>query len=308
MRLFSIFSLLGVAHAITSSFNPSIIRGISWYGHETDTGKFTCTWQHPQEYYLEKLRDMGFNSLRVPFSYQYVKNGDFSDLDHFFDIVGNYNMTVMLDFHRINNYAQSPVPTDGISQEQFWDAWITIADRYKNRPELVALELFNEYQQSDPSYWNNFMKQTILHIEDRIPQRYNYVINGYNWGGNLAGISVEDLPMKDRVTYSIHKYRFSGNSVPSDWDMSFGSYPEKIMVSEWGFRTQSEGEDETWWGKMFIDYLKKRDIKNTYFWCLSHSTDTHALFFDNCEEANWEKLNIVQTLWQQDQKRLLRGT
>lgn len=305
MRLLSIFSFFGIAHAITSS--SSIIRGISFYGHETELGKFTCSWQHPTEYYLEKLQDMGFNSLRIPFSHQYVRNGDFSSLDHFFDIVGNYNMTVILDFHRINNYAQSPIPTDGISQEEFWDTWVTIANRYKDKKELVALELFNEYQQSDSNYWNNFMKQTILYIEDKIPQRFEYIVNGMNWGGSLAGISLEDIPIKDRVKYSIHKYIFSGNSVPSDWDVSFGSYPNKTIVTEYGFRTASEGEDQTWWGRMFIDYLKKRNIRNTYFWCVSHSSDTRALFFDDCENINWEKLKIIKTLWEGEQKRMLRG-
>lgn len=306
MRLLSIFSFFNIAHVITSS--PPIIRGINWYGHETELGKFTCSWQHPTEYYLEKLQNMGFNSLRIPFSHQYVQNGDFSSLDHFFDIIGNYNMTVILDFHRVNNYAQSPIPTDGISQEQYWNTWTTIANRYKDKKELVALELFNEYQQSDSTYWNNFMKQTILHLEEKIPQRYDYIVNGMNWGGSLAGISVEDLPLHDRIHYSIHKYRFSGNSVPSDWDVSFGSYADKIIVSEWGFKTASEGEDETWWGRMFIEYLKKRNIRNTYFWCLSHSGDTHALFFDDCENVNWEKLNIIKTLWEEEEKkRMLRG-
>lgn len=306
MRIFSFFSLFGIAHAITS-YNSSIVRGINWYGHETELGKFTCSWQHPTEYYLEKLQEMGFDSLRIPFSYQYIQNGDFSSLDHFFDIVGNYNMTVLLDFHRINSHAQSPVPTDGITQEQFWDAWVTIANRYKHHQELVGLELFNEYQQMDVQYWNNFMKQTILYIEDRIPQRFQYVVNGHSWGGSLAGISVEDLPIKDRVKYSIHKYKFSGNSVPSNWDVSFGSYPNKTYVTEFGFRTASEGEDETSWGKMFIDYLKKRDIRDTYFWCLSHSQDTKSLFMDDCETVNLEKLNIIRTLWQ-DEKRMLRGS
>lgn len=301
MRLLTIFTLFGTAQ--------SIIRGISWYGHETDRGAFTCTWQNPMEYYLEKLNDMGFNSLRVPFSYQYVQKGDFSSMDNFFNKVEQYNMTVILDFHRINNYAQSPVPTDGITKEAFWDAWTIMADRYKDRKQLVALELFNEYQGSDPAYWNDFMKQTILHLEEKIPQRYHYIVNGMNWGGNLAGISVEDLPIKDRVQYSIHKYLFSGNSVPSDWDMSFGAYPEKTIVTEWGFRTPDEGEDQTWWGRMFIDYLKKRNIRDTYFWCVSHSTDTKALLYDDCEHVNWDKLAIVKTLWEQDAKqRLLRGT
>lgn len=302
MRLLSIFSFFGIAHAITT-YHSSIIRGINWYGHETERGAFTCTWQHPQEYYLEKLQDMGFNSIRVPFSNQYVRNGDFSSLDHFFNIIGNYNMTVILDFHRVNNYAQSPVPTDGISQDEYWSTWVTIADRYKDKKELVALELFNEYQQADPTYWNNLMKQTILHIEEKLPQRYKYIVNGHSWGGSLAGVSLEDLAIKDRIEYSIHKYIFSGNSVPSDWDMSFGSYPNKTIITEWGFRTPDEGEDQTWWAHMFIDYLKKRGIRNSYFWCLSHSSDTKSLWYDNCEDINSMKLNIIRTLWEGEEKR-----
>lgn len=303
MRLFTLFSFFGTAHAIT--------RGINWYGHETDLGRFTCSWAHPTEHYLGQLADMGFNSLRVPFSYQYVRNGDFSSLDHFFNIVGNYNMTVVLDLHRINNNAQSPIPTDGISQEEFWDAWVAIASRYKDHKELVALELFNEEQYpgspENINYWNDFMKQTILYIEERIPDRFEYIVNGVAWGGSLAGISVEDLPIRDRVKYSIHKYIFSGNSVPSDWDISFGSYPEKTYVTEWGFRTADEGKDETWWARMFIGYLKKRNIRDTYFWTLANSGDTKALYYDDCGTINWEKFNIIKTLWQDEEKRMLRG-
>lgn len=298
MRLFTIFSFLGTAHAIT--------RGLNWYGHETELGKFTCSWAHPTEHYVDKLSNMGFNSLRIPFSYQYVRNGDFSSLDHFFNVMENYNMTVILDFHRVNNRAQSPTPTDGISENEYWDAWNIIADRYKNRKELVALELFNEYQYGDANYWNDFMKKTVLHLEDRFPQRFEYIINGHNWGGSLTGISLEELPMKDRIKYSIHKYIFSGNSVPSDWDVSFGSYPDKVLVTEWGFRTPDEGEDQTGWARSFINYLKKRNIKNTYFWCLSHSGDTRALFYDNCEDINWEKFKIIKTLWEDEERRMLR--
>jgi pimeloyl-ACP methyl ester carboxylesterase len=217
-------------------------------------------------------------------------------------------MTVVLDFHRINNHAQSPVPTDGISQEQFWDAWVSIANRYKDHKELVALELFNEYQQSDTQYWNDFMKKTILHIEERIPQRFEYICNGHSWGGSLAGITLEDLPIKDRIKYSIHTYIFSGNSVPANWDIVFGSYPKKVLVTEWGFRTPDEGEDQTWWARIFINYLKKRNIRNTYFWTVANSQDTRALWYDNCQDINWEKLKMIQTLWQDEEKRMLRGS
>lgn len=295
MRLLSFFSFFSYAHAIT--------RGINWYGHETELGKFSCSWAHDTEHYLDKLSGIGFNSLRIPFSYQYVRNGDFSSMDHFFDVVPRYNMTVVLDFHRVHNYAQSPVPTDGISKEEYWDAWSVIANRYKDRKELVALELFNEYQGGDAGYWNDLMGQTVSHLESKFPNRFDYYINGMNWGSNLAGISLENLPTANRTRYTIHRYIFNSNN---DWDTQFGPHADKVLVTEWGFRTPDEGEDQTGWARSFIDYLKKRNIRDTYFWTLSHSSDTKALFYDDCENINWNKFNIIKTLWE-DKRRLRRS-
>lgn len=295
MRVLSFFSFFGTAQAI--------IRGISFYGHETDLQTFSLSWFHPTEYYVDKMANLGFNSFRIPFSYQYVKNGDFSSLDRFFNSVEKHNMTVVLDFHRVNNYAQSPIPTDGISEQEYWDAWVAIADRYKNRKELVALELFNEYQYNDANYWNDIMRRTAIHLEGHFPERFQYYINGMNWGGNLRGIDLEDLPFKDRIRYTIHKYIFSGNSVPSDWDISFGAHPNKTIVTEFGFKDQP---DQLEWGRTFTDYLKKHNIRDSYFWVLGISGDTGGIVKDNDgETVEWSKYNILKTYW--DEKRMLRG-
>lgn len=294
--MLSLFSFFGTAQAI--------IRGISFYGHETDLKTFSLSWFHPTEYYVDKIANLGFNSFRIPFSYQYVKNNDFSSLDSFFNSVENYNMTVVLDFHRVNNYAQSPVPTDGITEQEYWDAWVKIAGRYQHRKELVALELFNEYQYNDADYWNDIMRRTAMHLEKHFPERFQYYINGMNWGGNLKGIDLEDLPFKDRIRYTIHKYIFSGNSVPADWDISFGSYPHKTIVTEFGFKDQA---DELAWGRTFTDYLKKHNIRDSYFWVLGVSGDTGGIVKDNDgETVEWSKYNILKKYWEEE-KRMLRG-
>lgn len=294
MRLLTYFSLIGCAHAI--------VRGINLFGLETQNKDFMCSWVHGIEYYVDIVYSMGFNSFRIPFSYQYVHDGDFSKMDRLFDSVRGKNITVVLDFHRINNNAQSPVPTDGISEQDYWNALTIVADRYKDRKELTGLDLFNEYQGTDVKFWNGFLEKTVLTLEKKFPNRFNYYLGGTNWGGSLTGINLEHLPFKERLYYTIHKYIFSGNSVPSNWDQTFPLKneipPERISVGEWGFRTVDEGEDQTWWAQMFVDYLWSRNITNTYFWCLSQSGDTKSLFYDNCQDINWTKYNFIRSqMW-----------
>lgn len=290
MRLLAFLSLVGCAHAI--------VRGINLFGLETENRDFMCSWVHGIEHYVNILDGMGFNSFRIPFSYQYVREADFSKMDKLFDSVKDRNITILLDFHRINNMAQSPTPTDGITEQDYWNAWHTMADRYKDRPELVGLDLFNEYQGRNVTYWNDMMERTMLTMEENFPGRFRYYVGGTNWGGSLAGINLEHLPFRDRIYYIIHKYIFSGNSVPSDWDISFPNQKhipaERIAVGEWGFRTADEGEDQMWWAKMFVDYLWTKNVTSTYFWCMSQSGDTKSLFYDNCLDVNWTKYNFIR--------------
>lgn len=296
--LFSFFGFFNVAHGIT--------KGINIYGLETSLGDFACRWVHPIDYYITTMHDLGFDSLRVPFSYEYVRKGDFTMMDKMFDSAHANNMTVVLDFHRVYNSGQSPVPTDGISELDYWNAWEIIAGRYQYHKELVALELFNEYQGSDAHYWNNIMKNVITYLEGKFPKRFMYWVGGTNWGGSLAGISLEDHPIKDRIRYTIHKYIFSGNSVPADWDISFGSYPEKTIVTEWGFKNQ---DDQKAWAKTFVEYLKKRGVTSTYYWCLAISGDTGGLWKDDCQTIEWEKYDILKTLWDENIKhKMLRSS
>lgn len=285
MRLFSFLSLLGVAQAIT--------KGINIYGLETEGRNFVCSWVHPVEYYVDEVHRLGFNSLRIPFAYQWVQEGDFSKMDDMFRAVQQYpDMTVLLDFHRIWNTRQSFNPTDGISLDQFKDAWVRVLERYEVIPNLVAIDIFNEYQGGDAGYWNWILHDVVQHIENRFPGRFHYHVGGLNWGGNLIGISLEDLPFRDRIQYTIHRYHFSGG----DWNSAFGNMPaNRIHVGEFGWKTENWNEKE--WAWKFIDFLKGKGIRNTYFWTVAHSGDTGGLWWDDCNNINYEKYEQLKTLW-----------
>lgn len=82
-------------------FVDASIRGMNIYGLETPRKDFVCSWQHPVGWYIDKLHELGFNSLRVPISLEYVMDNKCYKLQELFDSVNKYDdMTVTLDMHR----------------------------------------------------------------------------------------------------------------------------------------------------------------------------------------------------------------
>jgi len=279
-----------------------MIRGMNYYGLETTSRDFVCGWVHRPSYYLEKLDYLGFNSIRLPFSLQYVNEGNFEKMDEFFDALSKYgNMTVVLDMHRVFSSHQGPTPTEnGVSLDEFIDGWTRIAKRYQNNTQLIGLDIFNEYQGTDVGYWNDILHQILVRLEDVFPNRFLYFVGGTRWGGDLRNINLEDLPFNKRIRYTIHKYSFStlGNSMEADWDWSFGEFrdiPHKVSVGEWGFKTQNW--DQKNWGTNFVNYLIQHNVRDTYFWTIAHSGDTDGLWFDDCENINIEKYNFIKAIW-----------
>ena len=282
-------------------FVQGIIKGYNFYGLETNLKDFTCTWKHPVDFYVNQLQTFGFNSIRVPFSKQWVDEGDFSKMDNFIQVSTQLNMTILLDFHRVDSDFQSANPFNDLSLTQYTDAWITVLNRYVDNPNVFAAGLFNEFQGGDEKgeYWSEMMRQTISKIELSQPvNRWIYFVGGCEWGGNLHTIDLENEIYSDRVRYEIHKYHFSGLRTREDWDYSFGNHTGKVILGEWAINRDS-------WDDRFISYLIEKDIKNNYYWTVSNSGDTINLWQNDCETINWDVINKIKLLW--DGKRLLRS-
>ena len=282
------------------------IRGISWYGYETPRRGLTCDWANPMEHYVEELYGMGFRSIRVPFSWEWASSGDgtfFTALDHVFDVVARYdNMNIVLDCHRVFASHQGPQPEESyVTMDMFIDMWKRVITRYIDRPQLLGIEPFNEFQTNDPQYVNNKLTEIISALEDEFPNKLMYYAGGARWGGSLHGISLEHLPFaKERIRYVWHKYHFSsGSNYEQDWDWSLGEIaqnePHRIIVGEFGWITEEPAQRE--WALRLVDYLKQRGIHDSFLWTLALSGDTHALYYDDCTTVDWDKLSIVKQLW-----------
>ena len=274
------------------------IRGINFYGLETPRKDFVCSWAHSVGWYVDKLAELGFNSLRVPISLEYAMDEKCYKLQQVLSAAESHGMTVVLDMHRIFPDRQSYSPEEKwVTLDTFIKGWKTVLKAHGDSPALVGVDVFNEFQGTDAKYWNGVLRKVVTELEQEFPGRFIYYVGGCNWGGNVHDINLEDLPFSDRVRYTIHKYHFSGRD-RTDWDYSFGPYADKLMVGEWGFKTQVQEEKE--WALRFTSYLVERGVTDNYFWTIAHSGDTDGLWYDDCENINWEKYEIIKSVWRRE--------
>ena len=152
-----------------------IIKGLNWFGFETQYFNLMCTWAHDIEWHIEKIDELGFNYIRLPFSVEFTEKGDWKDMDEFFEKIQYYNIDVALDCHRLHSTHQSAKPYDNyVSFDDFLESWRTILSRYVDVPNLKAVDIFNEYQSDNYVEWNSIARQTLEYLEYHFPGRFKY--------------------------------------------------------------------------------------------------------------------------------------
>lgn len=281
---------------------PPHIKAISCYGLETNLRNTVCSWVHPAPYYITKFKELGFNSVRVPISVQYLVENNYDVLDSIVKRCDELDLKIVLDIHRIGNNYQEYSPDKGIEEysgvnnrDEMMMQIIKILTRYVNNKSVGGIVTWNEYQGMDINYKRDYDTHFIEHVQAAFgPDRFFFFVTGLLWGGILNGYTLEDKPFADKVIYSVHKYHFSGTGRRDDWEASFGNAfpPEKIVIGEFGFRNPEDLQ----FGREFTQYLIDKGIKNWAFWCLAHSGDTGGLWFDDCENIDWAKYDILKKL------------
>lgn len=307
MRVLSFTTILSLIGTCSSR----VIRGLNVFGFETEYMALMCTWAHDVEWNVAKISSLGFNTLRIPFSYDYVKRGDFGQMDELFRASAKYGLDIVLDYHRLHKTHQSFAPYDNeIPFDAFLWSWKELLDRYQSKKELVAVDIWNEYQGENYVEWNNLSRQIVSFLESHFPSRFTYFVGGTGWGGNLHYINLEDLPFSDRIRYSLHKYHFSDKEKYEDkWEWSF--HPNKTVMNIGEFGYESSQAIQVEWVKRFIAYLRKVGVRDSFFWCWSFNSDPQGILLSDCESVDHSKVEMLKTLWSdypgRRQYRNLRG-
>ena len=248
------------------------MTGCNWFGYNTGTNLFDGVWNCNLQSSLESIANRGFNLLRLPISAELLlqwKNGEYPNANYnqalnpelngmnsleIFDLVldlcEEYGIKVMIDIHSANTDASGhnhPVwYTDRITADQWQEALVWIADRYKNDDTIVAYDLKNEphgkpeetlhaiwNDSEDDNNWPYAAKNAANAILDINPHAlivvegieiYPTDISSNNftstdksdyhttwWGANLMG--VRDYPIdlgseerNKQLVYSVHDY------------------------------------------------------------------------------------------------------
>lgn len=323
--------------------NESVqLRGVSWFGFETQDFVVNGMYSHTMDFYFDVMRSVGINAIRVPFSAEWIHynfdiypwNGMYSAdpslaekksieiLDLFFDKAEANGMVIMLDLHRLHKEYISELwysPTDDkYPSDVFVDTWEAILSRYKDRPNLMAVDLLNEphgpatWGSGNPSTdWNTFVEYVIPALTSRFPDHHwLYFVEGVNWGHSLEGYAQHPIHLDDdnlyrRIVYSAHIYGNSvvpgtstdPNTLYPQWDYNFGFIKtqegQTLVIGEWGGQTSIDQG----WMTVLTQYLADRGARSNFFWSLMpNSGDVHGLLLDDYSTLDAFKVDIMQQL------------
>ncbi|MFD2764673.1 cellulase family glycosylhydrolase [Micromonospora eburnea] len=140
------------------------LTGINWFGMETDNKTFHGLWSsNPWRGQLDTMAQLGYNTLRIPYSNDALKPGatatginDFVNpdlvglsplqiLDKVIDYAGSKGMRVILDRHRPTSAGQTALwYTSSVTEATWINDWKMLAQRYAGNTTVIGADLHNE--------------------------------------------------------------------------------------------------------------------------------------------------------------------
>lgn len=304
-----LFLMIPVVRALFTIRGPDIlfhdervhIRGINWYGFETDLRVIEGLWVHPMDWYLDVLEQYQFNALRVPVSEQLIlyeptaipapeniktdpelaNLKSIEILDRLFDKCRSRGIAILLDVHVLKIRRMHPLwylqGDPKYTEGTLFRTWEILLDRFGNYSNLMGIELINEPHDS-ATFGTGNLTTDVDGVMVRFLQNFTgtplIFMDGVFWGKDFRNVSLDILD-PSRVVFSPHFYGPTLAPLP-DYSMEYirwyydkfigfliGKRP--IVITEWGF---NPGTDITW-VKNFITYLKSNNITNSFFWSLN---------------------------------------
>lgn len=250
---------------------PVIWQGVNWFGLETANQAPHGLWSRDYQDMLAQIADLGFNSIRLPFSIEAVEGTTTSGIDYgsgrnaalqgltplevMDEIIaeaGRQGLMVILDNHSLANdgYMYDLWYDQGGYTEQDWiDTWLQIAQRYRDTAHVVAFDLKNEphgratWGDGAQTDWRRAAQRAGNAILDVAPEKL-IVVEGIEgpvaggqvldinwWGGNLEG--VRDNPVRLSIP---NRLVYSAHEYgPEVYNQPWFSDPnmEQVLAERW---------------------------------------------------------------------------
>ncbi|MGF1580282.1 MAG: cellulase family glycosylhydrolase [Gemmataceae bacterium] len=248
------------------------IAGVNWFGMETPNYAPHGLWTRGYKDMMDQMRELGFNTIRLPFSNQLFDSGsvpngiDFSQnpdlqgltglqiMDKIVDYAGEIGLRIFLDHHRSDAGAGAQGSglwyTNKYPEQRWIDDWVMLASRYANNPTIIGADLHNEphgaatWGTGGPNDWRLAAERAGNAVLEVNPD-WLIIVGGidkgpsgnYWWGGNLssAGQHPVRLNVANRLVYSPHDYPAS--IYPQQW-FNDANYPNNlydVWDANWGY-------------------------------------------------------------------------
>jgi endoglucanase len=310
------------------------IKGINYFGFESDCHAPQGLWVHDLDYYLDFLKNNNFNAIRLPFSYetalhlddppklecltqiqdQHCKSSIGNMLECFFIKAKKRNIFILLDFHTINGII-TETPYGNLQQHDFLYAWDLILERFIDYPNLLGLDIKNEPHGSlSWNEWSDIVNNFINHVQQRFPT-YNglFFVEGVEmkscWGGSFQDIKKKNTFIQHikqhKIVFSPHVYGVSVTGEKTfigrfdQFESWFGFlhkiYDSAIIIVEAGGHYNTLQDIE--WHERYAEYLKNIQQTSNFYFCLNpNSLDTGGLLNDDWTTPNNHKLKFLSNL------------
>ena len=338
---------------VDAAGKPVTLTGVNWFGFETATFAPDGLYTRNYKSMIDQIVASGFNTVRLPYSnalfragntpnINYEVNPDLKGLnglalmDKIIDAATARGLMVILDQHRPDQYAQSDLPdTSTLSEQQWINDWVMLAQHYRNNPLVIGADLHNEPH--GEATWGTGNPQTDWRLMaekagDAVLQANpnwlifvegidNYQGQSYWWGGDLAAAKryPVQLSVPNHLVYEAHDYGpgvsyqswFQAKNFPDNlqgiWERNWAYLKDQgiapVLLGEFG--GQSVGNDtEGKWQTTLVAFIKQHGISYTYWSWNPDSGDTGGILNYDWQTVNNAKLDLLRTY----QAPLLPGT
>ena len=329
------------------------MTGVNWFGFETETGFPHGVWTRDMKSVLQQIKDLGFNTIRVPwaneilFGSQTISINSYGTdavsgvspmneeeskvstplelLDIFVDWCQENDLKIVLDNHTRkpdSHLTEGLWYTPEFSEEQWIEDWVKLAERYKGKSTVVAMDLNNEpfagtWGNSNPATdWNKAAERcgnAILEVNPEVLIMVEGVSNAENssywWGGNLKGAKPYPIVLSNpkKLIYSAHEYGpevsaqswFKDPSFPDNmpalWKEHFDFLVTEnegpLLIGEFGIRDEDNQIAQTW----IREFMKFGGNRYSWtFWAMNpNSGDTGGILQNDWTTVNQWKLDIL---------------
>ncbi|MBV6850289.1 cellulase family glycosylhydrolase [Xanthomonas euvesicatoria] len=326
------------------------LKGVNVFGFETGNHVMHGLWARNWKEMINQMQGLGFNAVRLPFcpatlrsgqmpsSIDYSRNADLqglTSLQILDKVINEFNargMYVLLDHHTPDCAAISELwYTSSYSEAQWLDDLRFVANRYKNVPSVIGVDLKNEPHGAATwgtgnaaTDWNKAAERGsaavlavapkwIIAVEGITDNPVCSTNGGIFWGGSLQPLACTPLNIPaNRLLLAPHVYGpdvfvqsyFNDsnfpNNMPAIWDRHFGQFAgnHALLLGEFGGKYGEGDARDKVWQDALVKYLRGKGINEGFYWSWNpNSGDTGGILRDDWISVREDKMTLLRTLW-----------